>query len=271
MGLIIEARLEGDDIDPTDVPIPLAVIDRHDDDLEQLGLSLAEGGELLAAVQTVMVSSQAPIWVATQDYWHHCHTPLRRKDTRPIVMRTVFGNVAVNSPRFWTCDCDQTPAWQTRTISPLSHALPERVTPEQAYRQTKWAAHLPYAAATTLLKEVLPLQKSISASGARHRIRTVGEAMDQRIEEELTRLDLFGQAEHPRESEQVTAASVDSAWLKHCEPARGYGRQVNVAQAARPWPTAVPSCTRTSASGSVAPPHGWITSLRKAASDGTSV
>lgn len=124
MRLTIEARIEGDDIDPTDVPIPLAVIDRHDDDLEQLGLSLAEGRELLAAVQSVMVSSQAPIGVATQDYCHHCHTPLRRKDTRPIVMRTVFGNVAVNSPRFWTCDCDQTPAWQTRTISPLSQALP---------------------------------------------------------------------------------------------------------------------------------------------------
>lgn len=80
---IIEARIEGDDVDPTVVPIPLAVIDRRDDDLEQLGLSLAEGRELLGAVQSVMVSSQASIWVATQDYCHHCHTPLRRKDTRP--------------------------------------------------------------------------------------------------------------------------------------------------------------------------------------------
>ena len=43
MRLIIEARIEGDDFDPTDGPIPLAVIDRRDDDLEQLGLSLAEG------------------------------------------------------------------------------------------------------------------------------------------------------------------------------------------------------------------------------------
>ena len=38
MRLIIEARLEGNDIEPTVVPIPLAVIDRYDDDLEQLGL-----------------------------------------------------------------------------------------------------------------------------------------------------------------------------------------------------------------------------------------
>ena len=93
MRLIIEARLEGNDIEPTVVPIPLAVIDRYDDDLEQLGLSLAEGRELLAAAQSVVVSSQASRWIATQDYCHECYTPLRRKDSRPIVMRTVFGKV----------------------------------------------------------------------------------------------------------------------------------------------------------------------------------
>jgi len=53
----------------------------------------------------------------------------------------------------------QTSDWQTRTISPLSQALPKCVTPELEYLQTKWAAHLPYAAATTLLK----LWKSLPA------------------------------------------------------------------------------------------------------------
>ena len=51
MRLIIEARLVGDGDESTNV-IPLAVIQRHDDDLEQLGLSLAEGRELLAATQS---------------------------------------------------------------------------------------------------------------------------------------------------------------------------------------------------------------------------
>ena len=84
MRLIIEARLEGNDIEPTVVPIPLAVIDRYDDDLEQLGLSLAEGRELLAAAQSVVVSSQASRWIATQDYCHECYTPIRRKDSRSL-------------------------------------------------------------------------------------------------------------------------------------------------------------------------------------------
>ena len=229
MRLIIEARLEGNDIEPTVVPIPLAVIDRYDDDLEQLGLSLAEGRELLAAAQSVVVSSQASRWIATQDYCHECYTPLRRKDSRPIVMRTVFGKVSVNSPRFWSCHCEPTPDWQARTISPLSQALPKRVTPELEYLQIKWAAHLPYAAATALLKEVLPLETSISASGARHRIRTAGDEIDVRVEQEVARLPFLGDAEHPRESPQVTAVSVDSAWLKHCQPSREYGQQVNIA------------------------------------------
>ena len=80
MRLIIEARLGVNDIEPTVVPTPLAVIDRYDDDLEQLGLSLAEGRELLAAAQSVVVSSQASRWIATQDYCHECYTPIRRKD-----------------------------------------------------------------------------------------------------------------------------------------------------------------------------------------------
>ena len=101
MKLIIEARLEGDGIETAKDPIPIAVIHRRDDDLEQLGLSLAEGRELLAATQSVLVSRQACAWVAGEDYCHDCYTPLRRKDTRFIVMRTVFGKVKVKSPRYW--------------------------------------------------------------------------------------------------------------------------------------------------------------------------
>ena len=138
MKLIIEARLERDGTEARDIPIPLAVIERHDDDLEQLGLSLAEGRELLAATQSALISSQASAWVGTQDYCHECYTGLRRKDSRSIVVRTVFGKVTLNSPRFWSCDCEQTPQWQERTISPLAQAMPKRVTPELEYLQTRW-------------------------------------------------------------------------------------------------------------------------------------
>ena len=167
--------------------------------------------------------------MAGEDYCHDCYTPLRHKDTGFIVMRTVFGKVQMKSPRYWCCGCEQFRYGQTRTISPLAQALRKRVTPELEYLQIKWAVHLPYAAATALLKEVLPLETSISASGARHRIRTAGDEIDVRVEQEVARLPFLGDAEHPRESPQVTALSVDSAWLKHCQPSRAYGQQVTIA------------------------------------------
>ena len=50
--------------------------------------------------------------------------------------------------------------------------MPKRITPALKYLQVKWASHLPYAAATALLKEVLPLQHAISTSSAKSRMRT---------------------------------------------------------------------------------------------------
>ena len=51
MRLIIEARVELAESDLQPEPRRLAVLDRMDDNPEQLGLTLEEGGELLAAAQ----------------------------------------------------------------------------------------------------------------------------------------------------------------------------------------------------------------------------
>jgi len=60
------------------------------------------------------------------------------------------------------CRCGAKQGEPRRSVSPLSKALPHRVTPELAYLQAKWAAHLPYRQATELLQEVLPQGKGIS-------------------------------------------------------------------------------------------------------------
>jgi ATP adenylyltransferase len=33
--------------------------------------------------------------------------PLYHKDSRSIVVRTVFGKITLQSPRFWSCECDR--------------------------------------------------------------------------------------------------------------------------------------------------------------------
>ena len=211
MRLIIEARMIGEDASPTAEVLTLTEIERDNHDLTEFGLSLAEGRALLAAAQSALVQHQASSWLRAEAACPNCHAQLRHKDTACIVMRTVFGKVSVASPRLWLCTCDGTPA---HSVSPLGRALPRRVTPELEYLQVKWAAHLSFAAATRLLKEVLPLQQGISVAGTKNRVRVAGKALDARVEEEIVvnkerlKVEVAGK---PWESVQVTGVSVDSA------------------------------------------------------------
>jgi len=228
MQIIIEARLEGADVDAKDIIIPLGSIARHNDDIAQLGLSLAESKQLLAATQVALMKIQAASWIDHERVCRCCQVPLLRKDSRNIVMRTVFGKVRLNSPRFWACDCDQADQWESRTVSPLSRALTRRVTPELDYLQTRWAAYLPYKASTALLTQVLPEDECISASGSRNRIQSASRQIETRIEQDIDRLSLVGDTHNPKESGRVNTISVDSAWVRHSQPTPGYGQHVHI-------------------------------------------
>jgi hypothetical protein len=84
MRLIIEREWNLRSLTCKPEPRRLAVLDRMDDDLEQLGLTLEEGRELLAAAQSALVSSQAEQWLDTEDYCRRCRTPLYHKDSRSV-------------------------------------------------------------------------------------------------------------------------------------------------------------------------------------------
>jgi hypothetical protein len=168
MRLIIEARLEGDQASSaaTEAGTIIAVVERQDRSVVGLGLTLAEGRALLAEAQSVLVSHQAAGWMADQLTCCRCGLMLAHKDSRSITMRTVFGKVEIQSPRLWACSCGAKQGEPRRSVSPLSKALPQRVTPELEYLQAKWAAHLPYQQATELLQEVLPLDQGISSEAS---------------------------------------------------------------------------------------------------------
>jgi len=107
-------------------------------------------------------------------------------------------------------------------------ALTSRTTPELKYLQAKWASQMAYRQATAMLKEVQPLEKGISFSGARNRIRTIGKQLDADIERDIAKFPHSVADVRIRESSQVAAMSVDSAWLRHCDSQRGLGRHVNL-------------------------------------------
>jgi hypothetical protein len=229
MRLIIEARIEDGDRDAErEGSTVIAIIERREKDLSRRGFTLAEGRSLVAEAQSVLVAQQAQRWLAANIHCPCCGSALSHKDNRSIVVRTVYGRVALASPRFWSCTCAIKAGEARRSVSPLCKAFSKRVTPELEYLQVKWAAHLPFRQATSLLKEILPLDRGISFSGTRDRTHAVGKALDAEIEHDIAQQPPALVSESPRQAENINCVSVDSAWLRCCEKSETQGRHVNI-------------------------------------------
>jgi hypothetical protein len=96
MRLIIEARLADTDGDAAEEDDgALAVVERPDDSLAELGLTLAEGRSLLAKVQAELISKQVQRWLSGQTHCRRCGTALSHKDSRSTVLRTIYGKINV--------------------------------------------------------------------------------------------------------------------------------------------------------------------------------
>jgi hypothetical protein len=96
MRLIIEARLEGAQTGATVAEATIVdVVERQDRSVADLGLTLAEGRALLAKVQSILLLQQTAGWMASQVACCRCGSVLAHKDSRSIVLRTVFGKVEV--------------------------------------------------------------------------------------------------------------------------------------------------------------------------------
>ena len=98
-------------------------IARPDDltDLATLGLTLAEGKQLLAGVQQELVAAQARRHAAHRPACRSCcSTTCRVKDYRQHAIATLFGQVAVRLPRYCCVGCGvgvTTRSVQNRTLS----------------------------------------------------------------------------------------------------------------------------------------------------------
>ena len=95
------------------------------------------------------------------------------------MVRTLFGTLRLDSPRWWTCPCAPRPA--VRTFSPLAAVLRERTTPELSYLQARFAGLVSYGLSADLLNEILPLGRALHATTVRRQVQ----ATAQRLEDEL--------------------------------------------------------------------------------------
>ena len=176
MKVTVQVVFDGDD-ESTEVREVFA-LERGAVTPDTLGLRLGEAKDLLCAVQETVVDAQVKGTLAAQAACPHCGTPRRHKDTRAIVVRTLFGTMQLPSPCWWHCPCQPQPR---KTFRPLAVLLPERSTPELSYLQAKFAALASYGVTATLLAELLPLGRPLHATAVRRQAQAVAE----RLEDEL--------------------------------------------------------------------------------------
>ena len=122
--------------------------------LEAVGLSIGESKSLQECLQQHIVTAQAAAFGNEHRCCPACGRQLCRKGKYPIVFRTMFGNVALSSPRFYRCGCQ--PGYN-RTFSPLTELFTERTAPELLYLESRWASLISFGMTAALLRDVLPV------------------------------------------------------------------------------------------------------------------
>jgi hypothetical protein len=148
---------------------------------DRLGLSLAESKQVLHEVQQILVAHQTAAYVADRQKCPDCGVERKRKGTHTLVYRTLFGKFKVESPRFYTCICQQREA---RSISPLAQVLQERTAPELVYLESKFAALMSYGLTVELLAEVLPFARERSVATVHRNLQRLAERGEQELGEE---------------------------------------------------------------------------------------
>jgi hypothetical protein len=149
---------------------------------EDVGLSIAESKALLAAIQHKLVAAQAAEWVERHRCCAACGRRRRGKGRYPVVFRTLFGDVSLASPRLYRCRCQN--GGGPATASPLADLLPGHVAPERLYLEARWASLVPYAVASGLLSDILPVAAGIGAGTLRRHTLRVAERAEAELADE---------------------------------------------------------------------------------------
>ncbi len=151
----------------------VAVFEKQTERPEDLGLSIAEGKALTAAIQQQLVDAQVATWAERHRCCEACGARRHSKGSHPVIFMTLYGDVGISSPRLHRCPCQGTggPA----TMSPLRDLIPDHVAPERLYLEARWSSLVPYAAAAGLLADVLPIASGANATTLREHTLRVAE------------------------------------------------------------------------------------------------
>src|SRR3954454_22771087 len=175
-------------------------IARPDDltDLATLGLTLAQGKQLLAGVQQELVGAQARRHAARRPACRSCSTACRVKDYRHHAIATLFGQVAVRLPRYCCIGCGVTEAG----LGWPSHI---RSTPELDRLRAQLAVLMPYRTAAEVLGQVFPVDAGVDPETLRRHTFKIAQ-------------ELPAQAEtRPPTGTEAIVVTLDSTFIRSCE------------------------------------------------------
>jgi hypothetical protein len=162
------------------------------------GLTLAEGKQLLAGVQQVVVAAQAEDQATLRPDCRSCGRRCHVKDWKPRLIATLFGEVRVPLPRFLCAGCGRTETG----VSWPSHC---RSTPELDQLQARLSALMAYRVAADLLVHVLPIDAGKSAEMLRGHTLRVGAQLGSAA------------ADQPVAAASAITMSLDSTFIRGCE------------------------------------------------------
>src|SRR3954470_10930932 len=175
-------------------------IARPDDltDLATLGLSMAEGKQLLAGVQQELVAAQARRHAARRPACRRCSTTCRVKDYRRHAIATLFGQVALRLPRYCCVGCGVTEAG----LGWPSHI---RSTPELDRLRAQLAALMPYRTAAEVLGQVFPVDAGADPETLRRHTFKIAEALPAQV-----------RMKPPPTGAEAIVVTLDSTFIRSC-------------------------------------------------------
>jgi hypothetical protein len=180
MRMRVQIQIETDDGAPVQIR-EVFELERGSLSGDNLGLRLEEAKSLLGSVQHELTEVQVGEELGKKATCPDCGIARRHKDSRNIVVRTLFGKLKLPSPRWHHCKCTPRPR---KTFSPLTDVLPERTTPELLYLESKFAGLISFGLSAKLLAELLPLGRALHATVVRQQSNAIAERLENELGEE---------------------------------------------------------------------------------------
>src|SRR5262245_27533757 len=159
----------------------VVTLDKHNQRIEHLRLSLAESKQLLSTLQRHLLQQQVTTFLDTHATCPDCGTPLKLKARGSRSFRTLFGTYTFSSPRLEYCDCKRR---KTASCRPLSARLTETVAPELLYMEAKWSSLVSYGMSLDALQDFLPIDLNLDVKTVRYDTLKVAKRLEAELGED---------------------------------------------------------------------------------------